>query len=295
MKRSKEDVVFDIIVYGILAIVTLVVLYPLYFVLIASFSDPDLVNSGQIMFWPRGLNVEGYKQIFQDASVWRGYLNSIFYTVAFTLLGVAITVSAAYSLSRPDLVGRKFITGLFIFTMYFSGGLIPLYILVNKLGIYNTPSVIILLGVVSVYNLIITRTYFISTLPMELYEAASIDGCGNFQFFVRVVVPLSKTIIAVLVVFYGVQQWNSYFNALVFLSNEDYFPLQLVLREILLQSKLVQPTMNDAMLMDMLQRQRYAELIKYGIIIISAIPVLIVYPFAQKHFVKGVMIGSVKG
>lgn len=295
MKRSREDLIFDIIVTSVLTLLAMIVIYPLYFVVIASFSNPDFVNSGKIVFFPRGVNIEGYKQIFYDASIWRGYLNSLLYTVGFTAVGVSMTICTAYSLSRKDLVGRKFLMGVFIFTMYFSGGLIPLYILVNKLGLYGKPIVIVILGSVSVYNMIIARTYFVNSLPEEMYEAATIDGCGNGRYFLQIVLPLSKTIIAVMIVFYAVHQWNSYFYALIFLSKAEHFPLQLVLREILLQSKLVQPTMNENMMLEQLERQRYAELIKYGIIVVSSVPVLIAYPFAQKYFVKGVMIGSVKG
>lgn len=295
MKRSREDLIFDIIVTSVLTLLAMIVLYPLYFVVIASFSNPDFVNSGKIVFYPRGVNIEGYKQIFYDASIWRGYLNSLLYTVGFTAVGVSMTICTAYSLSRKDLVGRKFLMGVFIFTMYFSGGLIPLYILVNKLSLYGKPIVIVILGSLSVYNMIIARTYFINSLPEEMYEAATIDGCGNGRYFLQIVLPLSKTIIAVMIVFYAVHQWNSYFYALIFLSKAEHFPLQLVLREILLQSKLVQPTMNENMMLEQLERQRYAELIKYGIIVVSSVPVLIAYPFAQKYFVKGVMIGSVKG
>lgn len=295
MKRSREDLIFDIIVTSVLTLLAMIVIYPLYFVVIASFSNPDFVNSGKIVFFPHGVNIEGYKQIFYDASIWRGYLNSLLYTVGFTAVGVSMTICTAYSLSRKDLVGRKFLMGVFIFTMYFSGGLIPLYILVNKLGLYGKPIVIVILGSVSVYNMIIARTYFVNSLPEEMYEAATIDGCGNGRYFLQIVLPLSKTIIAVMIVFYAVHQWNSYFYALIFLSKAEHFPLQLVLREILLQSKLVQPTMNENMMLEQLERQRYAELIKYGIIVVSSVPVLIAYPFAQKYFVKGVMIGSVKG
>lgn len=295
MKKSREDRVFDVINYIVLGAVALIVLYPLYFVLIASFSSPDAINSGEIMFIPKGVSLDGYKRLFEDPNIWIGYRNTIVYTLVGTLLNVLVTIGAAFSLSRSRLVGQKFFMGYFVFTMYFSGGLIPLYIVVNNLGLYNNPLVLVTLGMVSVYNLIIARTFFQTTLPEELFDAAAIDGCGNFRFFLSIAIPLSKAIIAVLVVFYGVAHWNSFFNALMYISEKKYYPLQLVLREILLQSKMVEPAATEGAMIDLIERQRYAELIKYGVIIVSSLPVLVLYPFAQKYFVKGVMIGSVKG
>lgn len=295
MKLSREDKIFDLINYIVLGLVSLLVLYPLYFMVIASFSSPEMVNSGQIVLVPRGVSLDGYKQLMQDANIWIGYRNTIIYTVFGTILNIVVTVSAAFALAHRDLVGKSFFMGYFVFTMYFSGGMIPLYIVVNKIGLYNNPLVLIILGAVSVYNLIIARTFFQSTLPPELYDAAAIDGCGNFRFFIQIAVPLSKAIIAVLVVFYGVGHWNEFFNALMYISKKEYYPLQLVLREILLQSRMVEQVATEAALIDLQERQRYAELIKYGVIVVSSVPILAVYPFAQKYFVKGVMIGSVKG
>lgn len=295
MHRAKEDFVFDIVNAFILGVVSLIVLYPLYFVLIASFSDPDAVNSGKVIFFPQGFTFGGYKQLFEDNSIWLGYKNTIFYTVMGVCLDVLVTISAAFSLSRPSLVGRKILIGYFVFTMYFSGGLIPLYLIINKLHLYNNPAVLIILGTVSVYNIIITIAYFKNSLPEELFDAAAIDGCGNFRFFYTIAIPLSKSIIAVLVVYYGVSHWNSFFNAMMYIADRRFYPLQLILREILLQNRMVEPAMTESALIDLIERQRYAEMIKYGVIIVASLPVLIVYPFAQKHFVKGVMIGSVKG
>ncbi len=295
MKLSREDKIFDLINYIVLGAVSLLVLYPLYFMVIASFSSPEMVNSGQIVLVPRGVTLDGYKRLVQDANIWIGYRNTIIYTVFGTFLNIVVTVSAAFALAHRDLVGKQFFMGYFVFTMYFSGGMIPLYIVVNKIGLYNNPMVLIILGAVSVYNLIIARTFFQTTLPPELYDAAAIDGCGNFRFFIQIAVPLSKAIIAVLVVFYGVGHWNEFFNALMYISKKEYYPLQLVLREILLQSRMVEQVATEAALIDLQERQRYAELIKYGVIVVSSLPILAVYPFAQKYFVKGVMIGSVKG
>lgn len=295
MKLSREDKIFDLINYIVLGAVSLLVLYPLYFMVIASFSSPEMVNSGQIVLVPRGVTLDGYKRLVQDANIWIGYRNTIIYTVFGTFLNIVVTVSAAFALAHRDLVGKQFFMGYFVFTMYFSGGMIPLYIVVNKIGLYNNPMVLIILGAVSVYNLIIARTFFQTTLLPELYDAAAIDGCGNFRFFIQIAVPLSKAIIAVLVVFYGVGHWNEFFNALMYISKKEYYPLQLVLREILLQSRMVEQVATEAALIDLQERQRYAELIKYGVIVVSSLPILAVYPFAQKYFVKGVMIGSVKG
>jgi putative aldouronate transport system permease protein len=295
VRQSKEDLAFDVVNTFFLAIISLIILYPLYFVFIASFSNPDAVNAGRVILSPRGFTLGGYKQLFEDSSIWLGYRNTVFYTVTGVCLDVLVTISAAYSLSRPHLAGRKIIIGYFVFTMYFSGGLIPLYLVINRLHLYNNPAVLIILGTVSVYNMIITITYFRNSLPEELFDAAAIDGCGNFRFFYTIAIPLSKSIIAVLVVYYGVSHWNAFFNAMMYIGDRRFYPLQLILREILLQNRMVEPAMTESALIDLIERQRYAEMIKYGVIIVASLPVLVVYPFAQKHFVKGVMIGSVKG
>jgi putative aldouronate transport system permease protein len=295
VRQSKEDLAFDVINAFFLGIISLIILYPLYFVFIASFSSPDAVNAGKVILFPQGFTFGGYKQLFEDSSIWLGYRNTVFYTATGVCLDVLVTISAAFSLSRPNLVGRKIIIGYFVFTMYFSGGLIPLYLVINKLRLYNNPAVLIILGTVSVYNMIITITYFRNSLPEELFDAAAIDGCGNFRFFYSIAIPLSKSIIAVLVVYYGVSHWNAFFNAMMYIGDRKFYPLQLILREILLQNRMVEPAMTESALIDLIERQRYAEMIKYGVIIVASLPVLVVYPFAQKHFVKGVMIGSVKG
>ena len=295
IRKPKEDKVFDIINFIILLILALIVLYPLYFIVIASISDPDAVNGGGVTIYPIQPSLDGYARLFEDSSIWTGYRNTIIYTVMGTLLSIIVTVSAGFALSRKNLAGRNVLMAYFIITMYFSGGMIPLYIVINTLGLNNNPAVMVILGMVSVYNMIICRTFFQSNLPDELFEAAEIDGCGVFQFYFRIAIPLSKAIIAVMVVFYAVGQWNSYFNAMMYLSNKEYYPLQLVLREILLQNRLTDVITSEGQLADSLERQRYAELIKYGVIVVSSVPVLIMYPFAQKYFVKGVMIGSVKG
>lgn len=294
-RKTKADIIFDAVNLVVLVLLGLIVLYPLYFVVIASISDPNFVNRGQVILIPKGVTLLGYTKLFQDSMIWVGYRNTFFYTLVGTTLDVVVTVCAAYALSRRDLVGRKGIMAYFVFTMYFSGGLIPLFVQVNNMGLYNTRWILIILGMVSVYNLIIARTFFETTIPWELLEAAKIDGCSDLRFFSSVAIPLSHAVIAVLVVYYGVGRWNQYFNALIFVSKQDYYPLQIVLREILIQSRQAEAVVSEGQIQELMERNKYAELIKYGVIVVSSLPVMILYPFAQKFFVKGVMLGAVKG
>ncbi|MBQ9326419.1 MAG: carbohydrate ABC transporter permease [Clostridia bacterium] len=290
---SHFDTVFDAVSTTLLVLCLLIVLYPMYFVLIASVSDATSISTGKVILLPKNVDFVGYSRIFQDGRIWSGYLNSIWYTVASTVIGVVSTAMAGYSFSRKDLAFRRPLMLIYIFTMYFSGGLIPTYLVVKQLGMIGSPWIVILMGSVSVYNIIIARSFFQETIPVELYEAASIDGCGNLRFFLRIVLPLSGAILAVLALYYAVAQWNGYFNALIYLNKQQYFPLQLILREILISSSTV---MSDVVDVDAVQEmQRIAATIKYGVIVVATIPMLILYPFIQKYFVKGVMIGSVKG
>lgn len=294
-RRTRGDRIFDAVNLTLLIIIGLVVLYPLYFVVIASISDPNVVNKGQVILYPKGATLLGYQKLFQDKNIWTGYGNTIFYTVCGTLLNILVTIGAAYPLSRRDLVGRKVLMKYFIFTMYFSGGLIPLYIQVGQMGLYNTRWVLIILGMLSVYNMIITRTFFETSIPDEMLEAAKLDGCSDLRFFVSIVLPLSHAILAVLTVYYAVGHWNQYFNALIYVSKQEYYPLQIVLREILIQSRQTEAVVTEGQIAELIERNKYAELIKYGVIVVSSLPVMIMYPFAQKFFVKGVMLGAVKG
>lgn len=291
--RTKADLVFDIINYTILSIALLVVVYPLYFVVIASISDPTFVNSGQVVLFPKGINIEGYTRIFNDPSIMSGYKNTIIYTLLGTSVNVLFTIPAAYALSRRDLDGRKLIMSLIVFTMFFSGGLIPTFILIKNLGLYNSIWALILPSAVIPYNLIISRTFFETSIPNELYEASQLDGCNDFKFFAKIVLPLSGSLIAIMVLFYGVGHWNSYFSALMYLRDTTKYPLQLVLRNILIVNQVSSEMMEDVD--QMAKKQAIAGLIQYGVIIVAAFPLLIVYPFLQKYFVKGVMIGAVKG
>ncbi|MDQ1914775.1 carbohydrate ABC transporter permease [Paenibacillus sp. GD4] len=291
--RSRGDKLFDWMNNLFFVVVSLVILYPLYFMVISSFSDPDAVNSGLTFFLPQEITFEGYKRIFTDPRIMLGYKNSLIYTLAAMIVKTAMTITAGYVLSRKDLVGRNFFMMIIIFTMFFQGGLIPTYLLVKDLGMLNTMWALIIPGAVSVYLLIIVRTFFQQTIPDELFEAASIDGCSNIKFFTGIVLPLSMPIIAVIALFSAVQEWNGYFQALIYLRDQKLFPLQMILRDILIQNEA-----QDSMLevsMEALQRQKAAEQIKYGVIIVASVPMLILYPFLQKYFVKGVMIGSVKG
>jgi putative aldouronate transport system permease protein len=269
-----------------------IVLYPLYFVVIASVSDPAAVNSGKALLWPAAPSLTGYKYIFADERIWTGYRNTAVYTFFGTLLGLFMTILGGYALSRRDLPGRGAIMKLYVFTMYFGGGLIPTYLVVRQLHLVNNPLVMIILGSFSVFNLIVTRTFFMTKIPYEFLDAASIDGCGNGRFFLSIVLPLSKEIIAVIALYYAVGHWNSFFNALIYLNQQKYYSLQLFLRDLLLTSQAVAA---DAMEADALvELRRIAESIKYGIIIVSSLPVMILYPFLQKYFAHGVMIGGIK-
>lgn len=295
IRRTRSDLIYDIVVYIFLGLMCLIALYPLYFVLIASISSPEAVNSGKVIFAPIGITLEGYQKLFEDNRIWIGYRNTIFYTVCGTTLNVVMTLLAAYPLSRRKLPGKKILVTYFLFTMFFNGGLIPTFLVVNDLGLYNTPWILIVMGAISVYNMIIAKTFFENNISADLMEAAEIDGCGTFRFFISIAIPLSKALVGVLVVYYGVVHWNQYFNALIYISDQNLQPLQMVLREILIQNSTTQQVFDESMMEELLRRERYAELIKYGVIVVASVPVLCVYPFVQKYFEKGVMIGAVKG
>lgn len=309
MKRQKEktalthinncaqDKVFMTVLHVVLALVLIVVIYPLLFVVFASMSDPQYVNSGALLLYPKGFNLLGYQQVFRDQRILIGYGNTIYYTVFGTILAVAVNMMGGYALSRDDLPGRGIVMALFVFTMYFGGGMIPFYLIVRNLHLTNTRTILVLLGGTSVYNMIIVRSFFISTIPRELQEAAEIDGCGTGRFFFSIVMPLSKAITAVIVLYCAVGQWNAYFNALIFISDRDKFPLQIFLREILLTAKTYESADVLSTLSgdDLARMQRMSEVTKYGVIVVSTLPIIALYPFLQKYFVKGVMIGSLKG
>jgi putative aldouronate transport system permease protein len=290
---SRSDKYFDWINTFFFVIVLIVVLYPLYFILIASISSPDQVNAGKVLFFPVDISFDGYMKLLETTKIWLGYRNSIVYAILGTAIGTTAIVMGAYSLSRKDLVGRTLFMILITLTMFFNGGLIPTYLQVKQLGFLDTIWAVILPSAITAFQVIITKTFFEMTIPDELLEAAQMDGCNNTYFFMRIVLPLSLPIVAVIVLFSFVSQWNAYFNALIYLRNNDLYPLQLVLREILIQNQATDLTGGDVN--DLLERQRLAELIKYGAIIAASLPLLVMYPFVQRFFVKGIMIGSVKG
>lgn len=290
--RKKRFTMFDAITYIISTILLLIVLYPLILVLSNSFSDPSLVARGQVIFLPKGMNLEGYKAVFGAKDIMGGYVNTIFYTVVGTIINLLVTLPAGYALTKKAIPGRNLVMTMFMITMYFSGGLIPTFLVVNKLGLYNTRTILLVMGAFSVYNCIICRSFF-AALPQELEEAAEIDGCNPIRSFVQIVLPLSKALIGVMVLYFGVGHWNSYFNAMIYLVDEDKKPLQLVLRRILLRAQEL-ATMEEGGEYAAMMADREA-LIRYAVIVVSAAPLLIIYPFLQKYFDKGVLIGSVKG
>lgn len=292
IQASKGDRIFDKINIVVLAIAFLITAYPLYFVLIASFSDPTFVNAGQVVLWPKGITWLGYERIFSIDAVLIGYKNTILYTATGTAISVTLTLGAGYALSRKSLPFRNFFIAFFTVTMFLNGGTIPMYLLIKELKLLDTMWGVILPGALSVWNLIIARSFFASNITDDLTGAAEIDGCGQIRFFFSIALPLTKALIAILALYYMVGYWNSYFNAVMYLKSASKQPLQLVLREILIMDQ------NQEMLTDMwdiIERQKTAELVKYGVIIVSTVPLLCVYPFVQKFFIKGVMIGSLKG
>ena len=292
IKDPPGDKVLYAIVHVVMVILLIITLYPLIYVLSASFSSPQAVATGQVVLWPVDLSLRGYKEVFEYQVVWTGYRNTIFYTVVGTAINVVMTLFAAFGLSKKSLPGRGLFTFLFTFTMLFSAGIVPTYLQMRELGIVNTPWVMVLPGAVSVYNMIVTRT-FIQNIPNELSEAAAIDGCSDFRYFSAILLPLSKAVISVISLYYAVGHWNSYFNAMIYLSDREMFPLQLFLRDILVLNTVDASSILDPEEAQALEGMR--DLLKYAMIVVSTVPILMVYPFIQKYFAKGVMVGSVKG
>ena len=294
IRPTMRDRVFRAIVLGVLALIIVVIAYPLYFVILASLSDPRQLYQNPLMLLPKGLTVENYKLAFGNADIWMGYRNSLIYTLVGTFINIFMTVIGAYPLSRPDFVGRGPLTVFYTFTMFFGGGLIPFFLVCKSLGLYNNLWVMVIPGAVSVYNMIIMRTFFQSRVPGELIESAMIDGSTNIGVLGRIVLPLSTPIICVMVLFYAVGHWNGYFNALIFITDRSRFPLQLILREILVQQQVTSmlTTVTDA---------NYAERVmsqiglQYVVVIVATLPIFVIYPFVQKFFKDGIMVGALKG
>lgn len=297
VKESRADKAFDITLFIILTLILIIVAYPLYFVIIASISDPQAVSGGDVTFLPVGFSLDGYAEVFKDTRVMRSFVNSIFYTTVGTCINLIVTIPTAYTLSRRQFAGKKFVTFFYMVTMFVSGGMIPTYLVVKNMQMLDTMWSLIVPGAMSVYNMIVARTFFESSLPEELFEAATVDGCGHTKFFFKIALPLSKAIIAIMVLYYGIGHWNNYFSALLYMKTESKYPLQLVLRSILIsnEANLSMAVTTPEMQAALQEQQALVDLMKYSLIIVSSIPVMILYPFIQKHFVKGVMIGSVKG
>ena len=292
LRDTKSDQAFNFINYIFLTIVALLVIYPLIFVVSASLSNPEYVISGEMWLWPKEFTLDAYDKVFKNQEIINGFVNTLKYTVFGTILNVIMTILAAYPLSRKDLKGRGFIMAFIVFTIFFSGGLIPTYLLIRDFGMLNTFWVMIIPNAVAVWNIIIMRTFF-QAIPAELEESAMIDGAGNFRTLWSIVLPLSFPVIAVMVLFYSVGHWNSYFQALIYLQDQEKFPLQLILRQILIQGQtddMVQTTSES-----FLAQQLSVEGLKYAVLIVANLPMLMLYPFLQRYFVKGVMIGSLKG
>ena len=301
LRYSWGDRIFLTLTYSFLFLFFLIMLYPLIYVLSASFSDPGAVGSGEMILFPVRPNLDAYKYIFSYSEIWTGYANTIFYTVFGTLLNLVVTLPCAYMLSRKDVEGRGIIMTLFVITMYINGGLIPGYLNISDLGLLNTRWSLLLPGVISTYNMIVARTFFSNSIPWELHEAAFLDGCSDFKMFTKIIIPLSSPIIVVLMLYYGVGHWNAYFNAMIYLRDRELYPLQVFLKEILTQGQFAINALETGgaytmeQMLYMIKQAETANMIKYGVIVISAAPMLILYPMLQKYFAKGVMIGSVKG
>ncbi len=293
IKHSKVDIVFLAINNTFLIICLIVVLYPLIFVVSSSFSDPAAVASGKVWLFPVKPTLKAYKTVFGYHSIWVGFKNSFIYLIFGTILNIFCTMLAAFPLSRREFYGRGVFTFIFAFTMYFGGGLVPTYLLINSLGLLDTRAVMIIPGMVNVWQIFICRAYFQTNIPDELFEVSQLDGCGEIHFLFKIVFPLSTPIIAVLSLYTGVGIWNSYFNAMIYLSKESLFPLQIILRSILVLSQIDLTQIDEAEAVQ--QLLGLSNLMKYAIIVVASVPVMILYPFVQKHFVKGVMVGAIKG
>lgn len=292
IKRSKEDLIFDIITYIISGILLIIAIYPMYFVVIASFSDPTAVSLGKVNFLPKGFSTKGYKTLFEYKEIWTGYKNTIIYSVLGTITSLSVNIPAGYALSRKDLYGKKYIRFLYIIPMFFGGGMVPTYLAIKSYGMIDTVWAMILPGVACIFYIIVARSFFETSMPEELWEAAQVDGIGNIGYFFRIVIPLSKAIIAVIALWTAVGQWNSYFNALIYLKSPDLKPLQVVLRSILIDSQTASTMMTGT---SASEARELAELVKYSSIVVSSLPIMTLYPFLQKYFNQGVMVGSLKG
>lgn len=289
------DKAFDVINLAVMLILLVIFVWPLWFVLIASISDPSEVWQGKVILFPKGITLDAYEEVIQYKTIWTGYINTILYTILGTAINLILTVCGAYPLSRKDFVPRKFFMLFFMVTMYFSGGLIPTYLVVNKLNLVDTIWAMVIPNAISVFNIIIMRTYFINNIPEELLEASQLDGANTAQYLFRVVLPLSKPILAVIALFYAVGHWNDFYSALIYINSQQLLPLQSILRKLLLSTQMTLQITSSMSPDEIMRKTQLAQTLKYSSIIVSTVPVLCLYPLVQKHFVKGMMIGSVKG
>lgn len=292
IQKTGSDKVMDIVVYTIAILMIVVMAYPIYFVIIASISNPDAVSAGKVLLRPVDINFKAYEKLLNYDEIWIGYRNTIIYTIGATIVGLCVNIPAAYALSRKDLAGKKAMTVFYLIPMFFTGGLIPTYLVVKSVGLLNTPAVMILPFSVVTYFIIVARTFFVNTIPEELWEAAQISGCGTIRFFFYIVLPLSKAVIAVIALWIAVGQWNSYFNALIYLRDANLQPLQIILRNILINNQTVSTMLTGQAATE---ARKMSDLIKYAVIVISSAPIMCMYPLVQKYFNQGVMLGSVKG
>lgn len=294
LHRRLADPLFAVITYGLIAVAIVVIVYPLYFIVIASISDPTLVQQGKVILFPRGLTFDGYATIFGTSTIVRGFANSVLYTVVGTAISVTMILCGAYALARKDMPGRNLFMILFVVTMFFDGGMIARYLVVKELGLLDTMWAVVLPGAVGVWNLIIARTFFEQSISPELREAAQLDGASDFRFFFSIVLPLSKSLLTLMAMIHIVANWNAFFDAMIYLSDESKYPLQLVLRNVLIQSQASTAGMDMASMESTAQAQKMGELLKYSMIVVSTVPLLIAFPFLQRHFVKGATLGALK-
>lgn len=292
--RRLADPLFALVTYGLIGLSIIAIIYPLYFIVIASISDPNLVQQGKVILFPRGVTFDGYLTIFGTSTIVRGFANSVLYTVVGTTLSVAMILTGAYALSRRDMPGRNLFMILFVITMFFDGGMIARYLVVKELGMLNTLWAVVLPGAVGVWNLIIARTFLQQNLSPELREAAQLDGASDFRFFFGIAIPLSKPLIVLMVMIHLVANWNAFFDAMIYLNDESKYPLQLILRNVLIQSQASSSGMDMASMDSTAAAQRMGELLKYSMIVVSTIPLLIAFPFLQRHFIKGATLGALK-
>jgi putative aldouronate transport system permease protein len=291
-RLTKSDLAFMIFIYAAAGLLLVIVLYPMWFIVIASFSDPTAVNTGRVVLLPAMVTLNGYKTLMETEFILIGYRNTILYTLVGTFVGLAVNLPAAYALSRKDLYGRKFFNLYFIFTMFFSGGLVPTYLTIQQFHLLDTFTVMVVPFSVAVYNMLVARTFFQNSLPAGLLDAARIDGCGNLRYFFLIALPLSKAIIAVIALWTAVGHWNAYFNALIYLRDQARMPLQIILRDILILNQNMATLIRGEA---SIQAQKTASLIKYASIVVSAAPIMCLYPFLQKYFNQGVLVGTFKG